>query len=80
MILRRFFYPPVVIEFYHTMTSRGVPHPTIIHFSINGREGTLQAADIAAAFYSLFAPANSADYRLWPYPLSGRWFAYYSEM
>ena len=37
----RFFYPQVVIEFYHTMTSRRVPHPTIIHSSIDGLEGTL---------------------------------------
>ena len=64
----RFFYPQVVIEFYHTMTSRRVPHPTVIHFSIDGHEGTLQAADIAAAFHFPAVLANSADYRLWPHP------------
>ena len=32
----RFFYPWVVMEFYHTMTFRGVPHPIAIHFSIDG--------------------------------------------
>ena len=58
MTPRQFFYPRVVIEFYHTMTSRGVPHPTVIHFSIDGHEGTLQAADIEAAFHSPTAPAN----------------------
>ena len=69
MTPRQFFYPRVVIEFYHTMTSRGVPNPTVIHFSIDGREGTLQAIDIAAAFHFPAAPANSANYRLWPHPL-----------
>ena len=66
----QFFYPRVVIEFYHTMTSRRVPRPTVIHFSIDGREGALQAADIAAAFHFPAAPANSANYRLWPHPSS----------
>ena len=65
----RFFYPWVVIEFYHTMTSRRVPHPTVILFSIDGREGTLQAFDIAAAFHFPIVLANSSDYRLWPHPL-----------
>ena len=69
MTPRWFFYPRVVIEFYHTMTSRRVPHP-VIHFSIYGREGTLQAADIAAAFHFPTVPANLADYRLWPHPLA----------
>ena len=69
MTPRQFFYPRVVIEFYHTMTSRRVPHPTVIHFSIDGREGTLQATDIAAAFHFHAAPAKSANYRLCPYPL-----------
>ena len=69
MTSRRFFYPRVVIEFYHTMTSKRVPHPTVIHFLIDGREGTLQATDIAAAFHFLTVLANSADYRLWPHPL-----------
>ena len=64
-----FFYPRVVIEFYHTMTSRRVPQPIVLHFSIDGLEGTLQAVDIAAAFHFPAALANSADYKLWPHPL-----------
>ena len=67
MTPRQFFYPRVVIEFYHTMTSMRVPHPTVIHFSIDGREGTLQVTDIAAAFHFPTAPANSVNYRLWPH-------------
>ena len=69
MTPRRFFYPRVVIEFDHTMTSRRIPHPTVIHFSIDGHEGTLQVVDIAAAFHFPTVLANSADYRLWPHPL-----------
>ena len=65
----RFFYPRVVMNFYHTMTSRRVPHPIVIHFSIYGHEGTLRATDIAAAFHFLIVLANSADYRLWLHPL-----------
>ena len=64
----QFFYPQVVIEFYHTMTFRRAPHPTVIHFSIDGREGTLQAADIAAAFHFPTVLANSVAYKLWPHP------------
>ena len=52
------------------MTSRRVPRPTVIHFSIDGREGTLQSVDIAAAFHFPTAPANSANYRLWLHPSS----------
>ena len=68
MTPRRFFYPRVVIEFYHTMTSRRVPHPTAIHFSIDGREGTLRAVDITTTFNFPIVLANSVDYKLWPHP------------
>ena len=65
---RQFFYPRVVIEFYHTMKSRRDPNPTSIHFSIDGRAGILQATDIAATFNLSMVLANSADYRQWPHP------------
>ena len=68
MTPRWFFYPRVVIEFYHTMTSRQVPHPTAIHFFIDGREETLRAADIAATFNLPVVLVNSAEYRQWPHP------------
>ena len=41
MMSRQFFYPRVMLEFYHTMTSRGVPSPLEIRFSIDGRPGVL---------------------------------------
>ena len=70
MTPHQFFYPRVVIKFFHTMTSRRVPRPSVIHFSIDGRDGTLQATDIAAAFHFPAPPANSVNYRLWPHPSS----------
>ena len=51
MTPRQFYYPQVVIEFYHTMTSRREPNPTAIHFSIDVRLGILRASDIASAFH-----------------------------
>ena len=62
------FLPPVVIEFYHTMTSRREPNPTTIHFSIDGRSRILRATDIAITFNLLVVLANLADYRQWPHP------------
>ena len=68
MTPRRFFYPRVVMEFYHTMTSRQVPNPTAIHFAIDGQPGILRATDIAATFNLPVVLTNSADYRQWPHP------------
>ena len=68
MTPRRFLYPRVVIEFYHTMTSRREPNPTAIHFTIDGRPGILRATNIAATFNLPVVLANSADYKQWPHP------------
>ena len=65
----RFFYPRVVIEFYHTITSKRVPNSTALHFSIDSRHGILRASDIAARFNLPVVLANSVDYRQWPHPL-----------
>ena len=70
MTPRRFFYPRVVIEFYHVMTSKREPNPTAIHFTIDGRHGIFRATDIVATFNLLVVLANSADYRQWPHPLT----------
>ena len=67
MTPRRFFYPRVVIEFYHTMTSKCESNPTALHFSIDGRLGILKASDIAATFNLSVVLANSAAYRQWPH-------------
>ena len=63
MIPRRFFYPRVVIEFYHTMTSKREPNPTAIHFAIDGRPGILRATDIVATFNLPVVLAKPVDYR-----------------
>ena len=63
MTSRQLFYPRVVLEFYHIMTSRGVPSPLEIRFSIDGRHGVLRAADITAALGLLVVLENSTGYR-----------------
>ena len=68
MTSRQFFYPRVVLEFYHTMTSRGVSNKMQLHFSIDGVPGILRASDITAALGLPVVLANSADYRQWPHP------------
>ena len=66
MTPRQFFYLRVVLEFYHTMTSRGVPSPLEIRFSIDGRPGVLRAVDITAAIGLQVVLENSTDHRRWP--------------
>ena len=68
MTPRQFYYPRVMLEFYHTMTSLGVPSRLEIRFSIDGRPGVLRAANITAALGKLAMLENSAGYRDWPQP------------
>ena len=68
MTPRQFFYPRVVLEFYHTMTSRGTPSKMEIQFSIDGDLRVLQATDITTALGLPMVLANSTDYRWWPQP------------
>ena len=68
MIPCRFFYPRMVIEFYHTMTSKQEPNLIAIHFAIDGLPRILRVTDIVATFNLLVVLANSADYRQWPHP------------
>ena len=65
---RQFFYPWVLLEFYHTMTSRGGSDLMQLRFSIDGRPGILRASDIIAALGLLVVLENSTDYRQWPQP------------
>ena len=67
MVPRQFYYP-LVIEFFHTMTSRREGNLTALHFSIDGRPGILRAFDITAALHLPVVLANAADYRQWPHP------------
>ena len=68
MVSRRFYYPQVVIEFFHTMTSRYEANPTTLHFSIDGRRRILRASDITAALHLPVVLANTPGYRQWPHP------------
>ena len=43
----QFFYPRVALDFYQSMTTRGVPVPASILFTIDGRQGILGARQIA---------------------------------
>ena len=63
MTPRPFFYLWVVLEFYHTMTSRGVSNQMQLHFSIDGRPGILRASNITAALGLPVVMDNFADYR-----------------
>ena len=49
MTPRQYYYPRVVLQFYHSMTSRGVPSPLELRFTIDDRPGVLRAVDISAA-------------------------------
>ena len=68
MVPHQYYYPRVVTEFYHTMTSRREANPTALHFSIDGRPGILRAFDIIEALHLHVVLANAAGYRPWPHP------------
>ena len=68
MTPRQFYYPRVVLQFYHSMTSWGAPSPLELRFSIDDRPGVLRAADILAALGLPPEQANSGGYRDWPQP------------
>ena len=68
MTLRQFYYPRVVLQFYHSITSRGVPSLLELRFTIDDRPGVLRAADISAALGLPAKLANSGGYRDCPQP------------
>ena len=68
MTPRQFYYPRVVLQFYHSMTSWGAPSPLELRFTIDDRPGVLRAADISAALGLPAEQANSGGYRDWPQP------------
>ena len=61
-----FYYIRVVLDFYHTMTSRGVLSPLKLRFSIDDSPGVLRAADITTALGLPAELENSGGYRDWP--------------
>ena len=68
MTPRLYFYPRVVIEFYHMMTSGREANPITLYFSIDGLPGIHRASDITAALHISVVLANAAVYRQWPHP------------
>ena len=68
MTPRQYYYPRVVLQFYHSMTSRGAVGPLELQFSIDDRPGVLRAADISAALSLRIPPANVEGYRAWAHP------------
>ena len=68
MTPRQHYYPRVVLQFYHSMTSRGADGPLEIQFSIDDRPGVLRPADISAALGLHIPPRNSEGYRAWAHP------------
>ena len=65
---RQYYYPRVVLQFYHSMKSQGAAGPLELQFSIDDRPGVLRVADILAALGLRIPPANSEGYRDWAHP------------
>ena len=68
MTPRHFYYPRVVLQFYHSMTARETDGPLELRFSIDDRPGVLRASDISAALDLRIPPRNSEGYRDWAHP------------
>ena len=68
MTPRQFYYPRVVRQFYHSMTSREADGPLEIHFRIDDCRGVLSPAVISAALRLRIPPRNAEGYRDWAHP------------
>ena len=68
MTPRQFYYPRVVRQLYHSMTSRDADGPLEIHFRIDDRRGVLSPAVISAALRLRIPPRNAEGYRDWAHP------------
>ena len=68
MTPRQFYYPRVVRQFYHSMTSRDADGPLEIHFRIDDRRGVLSPAVISAALRLRIPPRNAEGYKDWAHP------------
>ena len=68
MTPRQFFYPRVVRQFYHSMTSKEADGSLEIHFRIDDRRGVLSPAVISTALRLRIPPRNAEGYRDWAHP------------
>ena len=62
---RQFYYPRVVLDFYQSMSTRGVRNLTLIYFTIDGRQGVIGARHIVEALHIPYEPVSQADFREW---------------
>ena len=67
MTPREFFYPRVALDFYQSMTTRGIPSLTAIHFTIDGHHGILEARGITEALQIPFEPVDPSAFYQWSY-------------
>ena len=51
-----FFYPKITVDFYQSMTTRGVRSPIAFHFSFDRRPSVLEVGHIAEALHIPFEP------------------------
>ena len=65
MTHREYFYPRVAMDFYYSMTTQGAQSPTTIHFSIDGRQGILEARHISGALHIPYELVDLAYFREW---------------
>ena len=63
MTPRQHYYPRVVLQYYHSMTSRGADSPLELQFSIDDCPGVLREVDISTALGLRIPPRNSEGYR-----------------
>ena len=75
MTPQQFYYPRVVLQFYNSKTSQGVPSPLELRFTIDDRPQVLRVADISATLGLPTELANSGGYREWPSYRRERWSA-----
>ena len=53
------------MNFYQSMTTQGAQSPTAIHFSIDGRQGILEARHIIEALHIPYEPIEPAHFWEW---------------
>ncbi|RVW60834.1 hypothetical protein CK203_033532 [Vitis vinifera] len=73
---RQFYYPRVVIDFYQSMTTRGLRNPTLIQFTIDGRQGAIGARHIAETLRIPYEPCFRQTSGSGPHSLRATWSAF----
>ena len=62
---REFFYPRLAMDFYQSMSTQDVQGSIAICFSIDGRQGILEARHIVEALHIPFQPEDPEQFRQW---------------